>query len=100
MAMNNPIRKVVREVKSDAKKIANSLKQGIPGYGSDTDKLTRTTFKKGGSTKKKYATGGVTKNQTGYAANRGLAKKGGAMSKAMPKAKYGTMMKKGGAKKK
>lgn len=67
---------------------------------SPTNLAGRGLMKKGGSTKK-YAAGGITKNQTGYAANRGLAKKGGAMGKAVPKAMYGkSMMKKGGSTKK
>jgi hypothetical protein len=46
---------------------------------SSADNANRGLYKKGGSTMKKMATGGITKNQTGNAANRGLMKKGGSM---------------------
>ena len=48
---------------------------------ASADNANRGLYKKGGSTMKKMATGGITKNQTGNAANRGLMKKGGSIKK-------------------
>jgi hypothetical protein len=48
---------------------------------ASADNANRGLYKKGGSTMKKMATGGITKNQTGIAANRGLMKKGGSTKK-------------------